>query len=57
VGYWEIAKKDPAKACACGNAIVEYDRWSSAKSSEDRAALQKRLDASAAACEGRAAAN
>lgn len=52
-GYWDIAKKDPAKACACGNAIVAYDRWSSAKSPDDRPALQNRLETQAAACEGR----
>lgn len=53
VGYWDIAKKDPAKACACGNAIVAYDRWSCAKDGDDKAALLKRLEAHAAACEGR----
>lgn len=52
VGYWDIAQKDPSKACACGNAIVAYDRWSNAKAVDERAALQKRLDDQAAACEG-----
>jgi hypothetical protein len=53
VAYWEIAKKDPAKACACGNAIVEVARWSCAAPGDDKPALQKRLDVQAAACEGR----
>lgn len=53
VAYWEIAKKVPAKACACGNAIVELARWSCAKPGDDVAALSRRLDAQTAVCEGR----
>jgi hypothetical protein len=52
VGYWDIAKKHPSKACPCGNAIVELARWSCAGRNDDRAALKSRLEASAAACEG-----
>jgi hypothetical protein len=48
-----IVANDPAKACACGNAAVELERWSCAGPADDKAALQKRFEAAAKACDGR----
>jgi hypothetical protein len=47
------ADQAPERACACGNALVEAERWSCAGPADDKAALQKRFEAAAAACEGR----
>jgi hypothetical protein len=51
--YMDIATKDPARACSCGSALVELARLSCAGPAEDKAALQRRLDTHAPACEGR----
>jgi hypothetical protein len=51
--FQEVALKDPARECACGNALVEIERWSCAKPGDDKEALKRRFDAQAAACEGR----